>query len=333
MNEVMPKAYEKAAEIALEQIPVIDLSGMRSDDLTKRQMVADEIAKACRSTGFFYIADHGVPQSLIDDAFAQNKRFFDQSPQERMRTAATLDHWRGYVPSKLEGEGGAVGGAIETFRTMLDLPPDDSDVLMGKPMHMPNKWPDHLPGFQKIVEAYQAAMMDLSTTLRRAFALGLKLPEFWFEPYYNRPLIQQSLLHYRPPKSSNPEDLEIGAGEHRDTGAFTILMQDQVGGLEVGHFEHQWVTATPIPGTIVINIGDMMMRWTNGQFVSTPHRVVNRAATPRYSMPFFANPDYDSIIAPIPQLIEPGATPAYEPLHFGNYMDEFYKAGMAYLRS
>ncbi|MEM6381917.1 MAG: 2-oxoglutarate and iron-dependent oxygenase domain-containing protein [Pseudomonadota bacterium] len=334
MNEQStPEVYAKASEVGIDAIPVIDVGKLRGGTLAERLVVARKIAAACETVGFFYIINHGVPQGLIDDAFGQNKAFFDQSFEDRMQSAATLDHWRGYVPSKLEGEGGAVGGAIETFRFMLDLPWDDPDVKIGKPMHMPNRYADHLPGFRETSTAYIKAMHELSADLRRAFALGLGLAEEWFDPFYNRPLFQQSFLHYRPPASQREEDFEIGAGEHRDTGAFTLLMQDETGGLEVGHLEHEWISATPIKGSFVVNIGDMMMRWTNGRFVSTLHRVVNRSMQPRYSMPYFANPDYDAIIAPIPSLVVPGTKVEFEPLHFGQFMYDFYKQGMAYLKS
>lgn len=324
-------AYDTADVVPVDEIPVIDIRDLRLGNAGQRRAVAAEIARACEHVGFFYIAGHGVPQSLIDDTFAQNAAFFAQPHEERMRAAATLEHWRGYVPSKLEGEGGGVAGTMETFRLMLDLPADDPDVVMGKPMHHPNRWPE-LAGFRDTVATYMDAMASLSVHLRHGFALGLGLPEEWFDPFYNRPLIQQSLLHYRPAKSANPSDAEIGSGEHRDSGAFTILMQDEVGGLEVGHLTHRWIAAPPIRGTYVINIGNMMERWTNGRFVSTMHRVVNRAQKPRYSLPYFANPDYDAIIAPVPSLVEPGTTAKYPPIHFGNFMEEFYAHGMAYLR-
>ena len=187
-----------------------------------------------------------------------------------MESAATLDHWRGFVPSKLEAEGGTVGGAIETYRLMLDLPPDDPDVVAGKPLHLPNRWPAGLPDFKPTVADYFAAQMALSKQLRTAFAMALGLPEDYFEPYYQRPLVQLSLLHYRPPASLREEDIEIGAGEHRDTGAFTLLMQDDTGGLEVQRKDGEWIGAPPVKGAYVINIGNVMMRWTNGRFVSTP---------------------------------------------------------------
>ena len=330
-DQSLPRAYERAREIDTREIPVIDLHRLRHGMLRDRAAVADEIAAACRTVGFFYITGHGVSQGLIDDAFGQNAAFFALPFEERMKYAATRDWWRGYVPSKRQGEGGAVGGTIQTYRLMLDLPPDDPDVVMRKPMHLPNRWVDALPGFNDTIRTYMSEMEVLSALLRRAFALGLGLPEEWFDPFYRRPLIQQSLLYYPAPPSQREEDFRVGAGEHRDTGAFTILMQDDTGGLEVGHLEQEWIAAPPIRGTYVINIGDMMMRWTNGRFVSTLHRVVNRATKDRYSMPYFANPDYDAIIAPVPCLVEPGTTNAYPPLHFGQFMDDFYRKGMTYL--
>jgi len=330
-DQTPPRTYEKARDINTTEIPVIDLHHLRHGMLRDRQAVAAKIAAACNTVGFFYITGHGVSQGLVDDAFAQNKAFFEMPYETRMDYAATKDWWRGYVPSKQQAEGGAVGGSIQTYRFMLDLPADDPDVLMRKPMHHPNRWIDALPGFNHTMQTYMAEMEVLSATLRRAFALGLGLPEEWFDPFYRRPLIQQSLLYYPAPLSQREQDIKIGAGEHRDTGAFTMLMQDQTGGLEVGHLEHEWVAAPPIKGTFVINIGDMMMRWTNGRFVSTIHRVVNRATSARYSMPYFANPDYDAIISPVPCLVEPGTSIAYPPLHFGEFMGDFYKKGMGYL--
>ena len=331
-SDVTTKAYARAQAVDVSAIPVIDFAPFLTGDPAAKLAVAKRIGDACETVGFLYLKGHGVPEALIDGVFTENRRLFAQSFEDRMRTAATLDHWRGYVPSKLEGEGGATGGSIETFRAMLDLPWDDPDVVAGKPLHLPNRWPDHLPGFQRTVSAYIDAMLDLGARLRAAFALALDLPEDYFEPFYRKPLIQLSLLHYRPPKSLSEEDFEIGAGEHQDTGAFTILMQDDTGGLEVGHKDLGWVAAPPIAGAYVINIGDMMMHWTNGRFRSTPHRVVNRSLKPRYSVPFFMNPDFDVVVEPEPRLFGPGETARYAPLHNGRFMVDFYDAGMAYLK-
>ena len=318
MSDVAEKVYDEATVINTDEIPVVDIAGFAGGSAARRRAIADKVAEACSTVGFLYMEGHGLSEALVDDTFAQTARFFAQPEEDRRRTLATREWFRGYVPTK--------SGGMGTFRTMLELPADDPDVLRGKPMHAPNRWPDHLPGFRETVTAYQEAMLDLSVHIRQMFAIGLDLPEDFFEPYYRRPLIQQSLLYYPAPASLDPRDLKIGAGEHTDTGAFTILMQDMVGGLEVKHREKGWVQATPIKGTFVVNIGDVMMNWTNGRYVSNLHRVVNRKAQARMSLPHFANADYDAIIAPIPALIEPGTDPITGPIHFGRYMDDFYKA-------
>ena len=328
----MPKASEAARSVDLASIPVVDFAPFLNGSEDARQAVAKDIGAACERVGFFYLINHGVSQALIDETFGTARTFYEQPSAQRMKSAATLEHWRGYVPSKLEAEGGTVGGAIETYRFMLDLPETDPDVKAKKPLHLPNRWPADLPGFKQVVQRYMEAVMSLSHHLRYAFAMALGLREEFFEDFYKKPLVQLSLLHYRPPASLREEDIEIGAGEHRDTGAFTLLMQDDTGGLEVERKDGVWIAAPPMHGAYVINIGDMMMRWTNGRFVSTPHRVVNRALKPRYSLPFFANPDYDVTIAPLHDLIRPSEEAAFEPLENGPYMAAFYDKGMAYLR-
>lgn len=330
MSLDLPEVYEPGRKVELSEIPIVDFAPFLDGTPEGKARVARAIGEACESVGFLYLTGHGVPQDLIDATFAADRQFFAQSAADKARTAATLEHWRGWVPPKVEGEGGAVGGGVETFRLMLDLPPDDPDVLAGKPLHLPNKWPDHLPGFKATVSSYLDSMLALSSQLRHAFALALGLPESFFESWYTKPLVQLSLLHYRPPTVAGR--VEIGVGEHRDTGAFTILMQDEVGGLEVQVRRGEWIAAPPIRGAYVINIGDMMMNWTNGRFVSTPHRVVNRADQPRYSIPFFVNPDFDVVVEPLPPFVSADNPPRFAPVHNGRFMVDFYEHGMAYLR-
>src|SRR6202790_2917372 len=201
MSLEMPKVYAEARRLDVADIPIIDFGPFLAGVADERARVAGEIGRACETVGFLYLANHGVPERLIERTFAASQRFFDQSPADRMKSAATLEHWRGYVPSKLEGEGGGIGGAIETYRFMLDLPSDDPDVKAGKPLHLPNRWPDNLPGFKLTVEDYIHAMLGLSRSLRHAFAMALGLEEAYFDPFYRRPLFQLHLLHYPPPQS------------------------------------------------------------------------------------------------------------------------------------
>src|ERR1700676_524606 len=189
MSLEMPKVYAEARRLDVADIPIIDFGPFLAGVADERARVAGEIGRACETVGFLYLANHGVPERLIERTFAASQRFFDQSPADRMKSAATLEHWRGYVPSKLEGEGGGIGGAIETYRFMLDLPPDDPDVVAGKPLHMSNRWSEHLPGFKPQVEAYFDAVMNLSRHLRAAFATALGLDPGYFEPFYRKPLV------------------------------------------------------------------------------------------------------------------------------------------------
>jgi isopenicillin N synthase-like dioxygenase len=197
MSDLAEQVYEQAPAINTNEIPVVDMTGFIGGSDAKRKAIADEVAEACSTVGFLYMAGHGLSQSLIDDTFAQTERFFAQSEEDRRKTLATAEWFRGYVPTK--------SGGMGTFRTMLELPADDPDVLRGKPMHAPNRWPDHLPGFREIVTAYQDAMLDLSVHIRQMFAIGLDLPEDFFEPFYKRPLIQQSLLYYPAPAQHGPQ--------------------------------------------------------------------------------------------------------------------------------
>jgi isopenicillin N synthase-like dioxygenase len=171
------------------------------------------------------------------------------------------------------------------------------------------------------MEAYFTAMMELTRLLLLAFARGLELPDDFFASHFRKPLTQLRLLHYPP----QPPDSDVeGVEAHTDTGAFTILLQDDVGGLEVRTRAGRWIAARPIAGSLVINIGDMMQRWTEGRFVSTPHRVRNRAGRDRLSVPFFANPDYDAVIVPLAGSQREGAS--YAPLACGPYVEAAYRA-------
>jgi isopenicillin N synthase-like dioxygenase len=180
-----------------------------------------------------------------------------------------------------------------------------------------------MPEFGETCTAYWRAMLELSRALLRAFALGLGLPENRFDAYYKKPLCQLSLLYYIP----LPPDADVDVSNtvsHTDEGPLTILAQDRIGGLEVKRRDGVWIAAPPVEGAYVINIGDMMMWWSNGRYLSNYHSVKNRAGVERFSIPFFLNPDRDVVVAPLPELFEPGEKPAYDPVQVGQHMARFY---------
>lgn len=315
------------------EIPVIDFTPFLTGDQAARLAVAHAIGQACEAVGFFYLKGTGVSQAEVDRVFEQSSRFFARSWDHKRRDAATWDWYRGWIPPKDVGEGveGRRGGNGQAWRAMLDLPADDPDVVAGKPLHLPNRWPNDMPDFKPVIGGYIETLLGVSHHVLHAFALALDLPEDWFDDKFTKPLIQLSLLYY-PPLPDGAADDDMSAYPHTDEGAFTLLTQDRIGGLEVRLKTGDWVQAPLIPGAYIINVGDMLMKWTNGRFTSTPHRVRNRAKVDRYSVPFFMNPDFDATVACIPTCTGPDNPPRFPPVANGPHMTAFWEAGMAYLK-
>jgi isopenicillin N synthase-like dioxygenase len=298
-------------------IPVIDFTPFVSDTTEKRETVS-VLRDACEKIGFFYLANHGVPERLQSGIFEEAKRFFSLPAEFKMDPAlgVTPQRNRGYQPmsSRLYSNAGAPD-LNEGFKYQLDLPPDDPDVLAGDRVHQLNRWPTGLPGWREALQEYYVEMERLMRRLLRAFALALDLEETYFLEFYLKPITQIILLHYPPQDPRAPEDA-YGIRPHTDATSFTIVNQDEIGGMQVKGTS-DWIDAVPIPGTFLINIGDMMARWTNDRFASTMHRVYNRTGRERYSVPFFAIPDFDAVVECLPSCKGPGNPAKYPPLHVG----------------
>ena len=277
-----------------ETIPIVDLAPLIAGKAVGLKSIATEIGQACRTRGFFYIKNHGVPERLIADVFAQSASFFAQPLAEKERLSITNSrNNRGYVA--FEGENldpGRPGDAKEAFNIGRELAPDDPDLLAGVPFHAANQWPSSTP-FRATMLDYFAAQLSLCTQLHRAFATDLGLDSDFFAHSIDRPLAVLRLLHY-PPHPGQFDGSQYGAAPHTDYGNVTTLAQDDAGGLEVRTRDGSWIDATPIPGTFVCNIGDCLMRWSNDTYVSTPHRVVNRSGRERSSVVFFCDPNADA---------------------------------------
>ncbi len=308
--------FAAAKTVDLATIPVIDFAGFIEGKPSERARVAREIKTACETIGFFYLENHGISRERRARIFEAARQFFALPQDTLMRIEATSEHYRGYMPlaSRTDKKTG-LAMLFEAFKMQIELPADDPDLLAGKPLHQTNKWPQDMPDWRRTVLDYWDAMIGLSELLLSAFALSINLPDNYFHKFYVKPLAQLSLLHYPPQPPHSPEG-QWGIEPHTDTGAFTILAQDDIGGLQVQHKTEGWIEAPPMADAYVVNIGDMMARWTNGRFSSTPHRVVNRTGKDRISVPFFMNPDYDAII----ECVTDGETAAFPPLHVGEFM-------------
>jgi isopenicillin N synthase-like dioxygenase len=309
-------------ERPIERIPLIDFSEFLAGAPAGRRRVAAAIAEACETIGFLYLANHGVPQAKIDTTFAAARFFFDLPLEIRMREEllSTPARTRGYMPLRARHyPGTGAPDLMEAFKVQQELPTDDPDIRAGDRVHQINRWPAGYPEFRATVLDYFDEMTRLSHRLLRAFALALDLEEDYFLQFYRKPLTQLSLIHYPPQPPAAPED-EYGVRPHADATAFTILAQDEVGGLQVQNPDGGWIPVQPIAGTYVINIGDMMARWTNDRFASTKHRVFNRTGRERFSLPFFGIPDFEAVVSCLPTCEGPERPAKYEPLHVGAFM-------------
>ena len=317
----------EARRLDFDAIPVIDIGPLFGPDDASGRQVADRIGEACRRIGFFYVTNHGIPQATIDALIAETRRFFHLPLEEKLKVDIMgVQRHRGYVPhGGLYADVNARPDLQEGYEVSLELPEDDPDYRAGSIMYGPNVWPEDLPGFREGVYAYYEAAHALGRTLFRAFEMTLGLPRHWFDDKIDKPMGQLRLIYY-PPQEGPIDPRQIGVGAHTDYECFTLLLQDDAGGLQVGNRDGEWVEATPIPGAIVVNIGDMLMRWTNDEFVSTPHRVINRSGRERLSFPFFFGTNHDCIVRPLPQFTGPGRPPKYPPTRCGWWTESMLTA-------
>jgi isopenicillin N synthase-like dioxygenase len=321
-----------ATKIAMERIPIIDFGPFLHGDPPDRLAVANQIGEAAEKIGFFYIVNHGVPAALVADVYAQAKRFFDQPVEVKgqiaIENSACHRGWfmvggENLDPAKQKN----AGDLKEGVKIGRDLGPDHPLVKAGTPLHGPNQWPQNLPGWRETMQAYYDAMENLGREMLHAFALALKLPETYFDSWLNAPMTTLGPLHY-PPQAGHITEAQLGAGAHTDYGCVTMLAQDDAGGLQVRAKDGAWIDAPPLPGSFVVNIGDMMERWTNGVFTSTLHRVINISGRERYSLPYFFDPDFSAPVVCLESCRGDG--PKFAPTTAGQHLLDMINASFSY---
>lgn len=306
MNAVL-NANRNASKVA-----IIDLTDLRSPDIERRKRLGDEIARACREVGFFYIVNHGIPKAKIQRMFEIARQFFGLTAEQKQQLSmANNNSYRGYLPMKTTGNDPSMKGLLlEAFHAWQEHAPGDPRVAAGKPLHGVNVWPAQLPGMHEEVMDYAGMVTALARDLIGIAALGIGLPEDTFLRHFDEPLSLLRLIHYPPQEPSETEG-RFGTRPHTDNCAFTILAQDDTGGLEIMGEDGEWVGVPPVADSYVINLGEVMKIWTNGMFMATPHRVINRSGRERYSIPFFMNPTHDALVRPI---LEDAGTGKAEPV-------------------
>ena len=312
--------------------PVFDLGRFEKASGAERAALAAEVDGICRATGFLAIANHGVPQEVIDNVWNNAHAFFSRPLEEKRKASAPYAGYPyGYLGPELE--------ALAKSR-QADSPPDLKESFNGGPQAIPDGvtdkdalsfcyaetiWPDAPEGFREAWTTYYAAMEDLARRIMRLFAAALKLPDDYFEPFIDAPISALRALNY-PEQQQAPKPGQLRAGAHTDYGSLTILLP-QAGsrGLEIVTPDGEWTPVPPIPGAFVINIGDLMALWTNDRWVSTLHRVVNPPPEQggmdrRQSLAFFHQPNWHAEIAVLDQCVADGETPKYAPVFSGPYL-------------
>jgi len=310
-----------------DRIPVIDVAPLL--DGADKPAVAKQINWALANAGFMYVKGHGVDPALIDATFAQARAFFDLPEAAKMalhvsKSGTTL---RGYIEPFGENTDPTRTRDLKEAYDIGPETPGDTTPFFGA-----NPWPDAaaVPGFAEAVYGYHEAMKGLSQKLLAGIALSLDLDEDFFAPKLTNPICIQRLLHY-PPQTGPIDESVIGIGAHTDYGNLTILAQDDVGGLQVMNRDGDWIEAPPIPGTFVINIGDLVQRLTNDVYLANLHRVVNSSGRERYSIPFFIDADYEAEFGPIPACVTPDNPARYQTVKCGQHKFSRFKDSYPHL--
>jgi isopenicillin N synthase-like dioxygenase len=321
----MANALE-AARVAHGSLPVVDISGLSSQSIADRKAESAQLRAACLDKGFFYISNHGVPETLVGYVFKEAAAFFALPTEQKAQVDKSKSKAnRGYEP--LQGqtlEAGAPPDLKEGFYVGPEHKSDDPRVISGTFNHGANQWPASQPNFRPVMMAYLDVMLDLSARVMRGIALSLDLPEQYFEDFCQDAMASVRLLHY-PPQPARARPGQKGAGAHTDFGGLTLLRQDDVGGLQVwDQGSNGWIHADPIPGTFIVNLGDMIARWTNDRYRSTVHRVVNASGRERYSVPFFYSGNFSHKVECIPTCVAPGETPKYLATTVEAHMRDMY---------
>jgi isopenicillin N synthase-like dioxygenase len=303
----------------MSQIPTLDIRRFDTD----RDAFVAELGNAYREWGFAGIRGHGIPQSLIEDAYRAFTAFFALPDEVKRRYHVPGGGGaRGYTPFGVETAKGAQHYDLKEFWHIGREIPRDSQHAEVMP---PNLWPEEVPGFRHAGYGLYQALDQLGSTVLSALALHIGLPGDWFADKTDSGNSILRPIHYPP--ITTPDIPNVRAGAHEDINLITLLVGASAEGLEVLSHRGEWVPFTADADTIVVNIGDMLQRLTNHVYPSTTHRVVNppgeKARQPRYSTPFFLHPNPDFLIDVLPSCITPENPSRYpEPITAQGYLEE-----------
>ncbi len=319
-----------ATAAPLDRIATIDLAPLADGSRAGKEQVAKALRQTLERVGFFIIVNHGVPQSLIDRTFTEARRFHAQ-PMEAKRAVLMNAHNNGYmaagrynVSTSRASDAEAKPDLNEAFFIKRERSPDDPLVQQGRRFAGPNEWPQNLPGFKETLLEYTDTVDAMARRLLPALAISLDMPEDTFDAAFAESQFSFRLSHY--PAVTEREAGQYGIAPHTDANFLTFLAQSGVAGLQARVGEDQWLDVPYVPGSFVVNSGDMLHRSTNGHYKSTPHRALPPIGQPRYAIPYFLGPHMDTLIECLPTCQGPGDPPQFEPMTYSDYLLWWYDA-------
>lgn len=309
---------------AITTIPVLDLGPFLAGEPGALTRTAATLRDVCETIGFLTIVNHGVPPALIEETFAQAARFHAQPHDAKMRVKVNAV-MQGYLPLR--------GSMTRSSPLSAGSKPNENEAFFvkksGDDDGGDDRWPADLPGYRQAVRRYYDAMDDLAQRLLPLFAVALDLPSDYFAKLCDSPLTTLRMSHY-PPATYGAN--EYGIAPHTDSSFFTLLAQNKVPGLQIRTTSGIWIDAEVVPDSFVVNIGDILHRWSNGRFLSTPHRAFNTSGGSRYAIPYFFQPNPDTLIDCLPTCGVPGEAQKFEPMTTAEYMAWFRAQNYDHLR-
>jgi isopenicillin N synthase-like dioxygenase len=314
--------------MAVATIPLIDLGPYLAGAPGALETAAGELRAALEDIGFFIIVNHGVDRALISRTFAEARRFHAQPAAAKLALRMN-EHNNGYMAMgryavwTSEVNANDKPDLNEAFFTKRERRPDDPLVKAGRRFAGPNQWPADLPGFREAVLAYTDAVDALGRRVVRVCAVALGLPPDHFDAAFAESQFSFRLSHY-PPVAAEPN--QFGIAPHTDANFLTFLAQTEIPGLQVRLPGGGWLDVPYVPDSYAVNAGDMMYRWTNGRFKSTPHRALPPVGRPRYAIPFFMGPHLDTVIACLPTCRRADEPPRFPPITYSDYLHWWYDA-------
>ncbi len=310
--------------VQLQSIPLIDLGPFLAGEPGALQSTAAELRHICETIGFLYITNHGVPRELIRDTFAMAERFHAQPLDTKMQVKLN-DAMKGYLPyrSSTTRANGLVAVRKPNENEAFFVGPERAHELNS------NQWPEGLPGFRETTNAYFEALDRLALRMLPLYAVALDLPPDYFDDKCAASYSSLRLTHYPPVEYGSDE---YGIAPHTDSSFITLLAQNPVPGLQIRTQGGEWMDAPVLPDTFVVNTGDVLNHWTNGRFLSTPHRAFNKVASARYAIPYFFHPDADTLIECLPGCSSPDNPAKYPAQTVGEYMAWFRNSNYDHFR-